>query len=57
MVNGEDLANSIEKVGEAAAQTGTSMHSLNGITTGLVQATGLEGSEAGTSIFIGGLVA
>jgi len=49
-VSGEDLAESIEKVGEAAAQTGTSMHELNGITTSLIQSTGLTGSEAGTSI-------
>lgn len=48
-VSGEDLAHSIEKVGEAAAQTGTSIHELNGVSTVFIE-NGLSGDEAGNDI-------
>lgn len=49
-INAEDLASSIGKVGSAAKLAGTSMQSLEGITTAIVSATGISGDEAGTAI-------
>lgn len=50
MTSAEDLADSISAVGAAANQAGISLSDLNGYTTALVSATGIEGSEAGTAL-------
>jgi TP901 family phage tail tape measure protein len=48
--NVEDLAESISAVGAAAKQAGVSIQELEGYTTAIVTATGLQGSEVGTAL-------
>jgi TP901 family phage tail tape measure protein len=45
-----DLADSLSKVGSMAKLAGSSMESLEGITTSIVASTGISGNEAGTAI-------
>jgi len=50
MTSAEDLAASIGKIGAAAVQAGISMEQLEGYTTAIVSATGIDGSETGTAL-------
>lgn len=49
-VSAEDLSASISKVGNAAAQSGTSIQQLEGYTAALVSSLGITGDEAGTAL-------